>query len=167
VRTPSWAPEVTRVTSVALAVAAVALLAVTALADHPGGGRPVTGPAATSARPSGPAPVPTLPGSIEEPSTAPARPKVAASKARAWLRALAGKWAQDPATDYFQFRPDGTGEWVAYGQRLWTGTATPRDATTFDLSDPSGQGTSYWRVTLVGGGRKLVFAGTRQTYPKA
>jgi hypothetical protein len=163
---PSWAPEVTRVASVALAVAAVALLAVTALGDHQDGRGSARSPAATPVRPSSPVPESTLPGSVDEPSTAPARPKVAASKARAWLRALAGKWAQDPATNYFQFRPDGTGEWVAYGQRLWTGTATPRDATTFDLSDPSGLGTSYWRVTLVGGGRRLRFAGTGQTYPK-
>lgn len=163
---PSWGPEATRAASVALAVAAVALLVVTALGDHPGGVRAVPSPAATSPRPSSPAPLPTMPGSIDEPSTAPVRPRIPAVKRRAWLRALAGKWAQDPATNYFEFHADGTGEWVAYGQRLWTGTATPRSARIFDLSDPSGQGTSYWQVRLVSGGRKLLFAGTRQTYPK-
>lgn len=163
---PSWGPEVTRAASVALAVAAVALLAVTALADHHGGVKPVASPATTPVRPPSPVPESTMPGSVDEPSTAPARPRVPAAKARAWLRALAGKWAQDPNTNYFEFRPDGTGEWVAYGQRLWTGTATPRNAKTFDLSDPSGQGTSYWQVKLVSGGKKLLFAGTRQTYRK-
>jgi hypothetical protein len=157
------APQVTMAASVALAVAAVAVLAFTALADYGGGGGQRA--ATPTAQPT-PEPASTLPGSVEVPGTEPAKPRIAASYSRRWLKALAGKWARD-ASNYFQFRSDGSGEWVAYGQPLWTGQATPRDARTFDLSDPSGQGPSYWRVTLVGGGKKLLFAGTQETYRKA
>jgi hypothetical protein len=164
-RLPSVPPAVTRTISIVLAVAAVGVLAVTALADRHGGGHE---PAAQRSRPVSPIPESTMPGSIDLPTTsAPATPHVRVADARTWLRALAGRWTQDAQKNYFQFRPDGSGEWVAFGQRLWTGKATPRDATTFDLSDRSGQGASYWRVTLVHGGKELFFAGTQRTYRKA
>ncbi|MCO5973651.1 hypothetical protein [Actinoallomurus soli] len=163
-RLPSVAPAVTRTISIVLAVAAVGVLAFTALADRNGGRRPAAAPS----QPATPVAESTMPGSIDLPPTsAPATPRVRAADARTWLRALAGKWTQDARKNYFQFQPDGTGEWVAFGQKLWTGKATPRDATTFDLSDRSGQGASYWRVTLVSGGRSLFFAGTQTTYRKA
>ncbi|MCW2944649.1 MAG: hypothetical protein JWR24_1366 [Actinoallomurus sp.] len=161
-RTPSVAPAVTRAVAVALAVAAAAVLAFTALVDYHGAKRPAAAPT----QPVTPVPASTLPGSIDLPTAEPTGRRVSASTAKAWLKALTGMWAQDPRNNYFQFRADGTGEWVAYGQKLWTGRATPRDAKTFDLSDPSGQGESYWQVKLISGGRKLLFAGTRQTYRK-
>jgi hypothetical protein len=176
-RSPSVPPAVTRTISILLAVAAVGVLAVTALADRHGGGQEsYAGPSQESQRsrrpamsgPVSPVPGSTVPGSIDLPTTsAPATPHVRAADARTWLRALAGKWTQDAQNNYFQFQPDGSGEWVAFGQRLWTGKATPRDATTFDLSDRSGQGASYWRVTLRHGGKELYFAGTQRTYRKA
>jgi hypothetical protein len=162
-RMSSFAPELAKAASVALAVAAVAIIGFTALADSRG----ATRVAPTPTRPPSPVPVSTLPGSVDRQSTEPAAPAVPASKARVWMKALVGKWAQTTRDDYFQFHSDGTGEWVAYGQRLWTGTFSPRDAKTFDLSDAHGEGASYWRVRLIGGGRKLYFAGTQQTYPKA
>jgi hypothetical protein len=45
--------------------------------------------------------------------------------------------------------------------------ATPRDATTFDPSDRTGQGASYRRVELQSGGKKLFFVGLQKTYRKA
>ncbi|MEV5708667.1 hypothetical protein [Actinoallomurus sp. NPDC052274] len=166
-RSPSVVPAVTRTISIVLAVAAVGILAFTALADRDRGhgGR---GPAAARSRPATPVAESTMPGSIDLPPTsAPATPRVRSADAKTWLRALAGKWTQDTEKNYFQFQPDGTGEWVAFGQKLWSGKATPRDATTFDLSDRSGQGASYWQVKLVSGGRELFFAGTQRTYRKA
>lgn len=166
-RLPSVAPAVTRTISIVLAVAAVGVLVVTALADRQGG-RGGHGTAAAPSRPAAPVAESTMPGSIDLPPTsAPATPRVRAADARTWLRALAGTWTQDARKNYFEFQPDGTGEWVAFGQKLWTGKATPRNATTFDLSDRSGQGASYWQVRLVSGGRSLFFAGTQTTYHKA
>lgn len=163
-RTPPVVTVVARAASIALAVAAVAVLVFTALVDHDAGGRRRT-PAPT--RPITPAPASTMPGSIDLSTTpAPTRP-VPASEAKTALKRLAGTWVQDGVNNYFRFRADGTGEWVAFGQRLWSGTATPRDATTFALSDPSGQGESYWQVKLVGGGKKLFFAGTGRTYRRS
>jgi hypothetical protein len=163
-RSPSVAPAVTRTISVGLAVAAVGVLTFTAIANSHGGRRPVAAPS----RPSTPIAESTMPGSIDLPPTsAPATPHVRAADATTWLRALAGKWTQNAKKNYFQFQPDGTGEWVAFGQKLWTGKATPRNATTFDLSDRSGQGADYWQVKLVRGGTSLFFAGTQTTYHKA
>lgn len=163
-RTPSLAPQITKALSVALAIAATAILAFTALADYNAGRRPVAAPATPSAT-AGPLPEPTMPGSIDDPSTESPRPRIPAAQARRLLKRLTGTWAQNhPITDYFRFHSDGSGEWFAFGQRLWTGKATPRDATTFDLTDPSGQDSGYWRVKLTTGGRRLFFAGTRHTY---
>lgn len=171
-RMPSLGPAVTRAVSIAFAVAAVAVLVFTALADRSGGAGPAAGP--TRPAPSGPAatasPEATVPGSVDEPPTPepePTRSHVRPSVARAWLRHLAGRWTQDTQDNYFRFQADGTGEWVAFGQKLWTGRAVPRDARTFDLSDPNGQGPGYWRVRLLRGGDDLYFAGTRTTYHKA
>ncbi len=163
--TPSLAPQITKALSVALAVAATAILAFTALADYHSGRRPAAAPTTPSAS-ARPLPEPTMPGSIDDPGTESPGPRIPAATARRLLKRLTGKWAQNPTTDYFLFRADGSGEWFAFGQRLWTGKATPRDATTFDLSDPSGQGSGYWRVRLMAGGRRLFFAGTRHTYRK-
>jgi hypothetical protein len=163
-RLPSVAPAVTRTIAIVLAVAAVGVLAVTALADRHGGRKP----AATPSRPASPIAESTMPGSIDLPPTsAPSTPRVRSADAKSWLRALAGKWTQDAEKNYFQFQPDGTGQWVAFGQKLWSGKATPRDATTFDLSDRSGQGASYWQVELVSAGKELFFAGTQKTYRKS
>ncbi len=158
-RMASLAPDLAKAGSVALAVAAAAIIGFTAMAD--GHGRTKAAPTPTT--PTTPVPATTLPGSVDQPP----EPKVPAAKARFWMRRLVGKWAQTTRDDYFQFHSDGTGEWIAYGQRLWTGTATPRDARTFDLSDAHGEGASYWRVRLLRGGRRLYFAGTQQIYPRA
>ena len=163
-RLPSMAPAVTRTISIVLAVAAVGILVITALADRNGSRRP----APRRSRPASPVAESTMPGSIDlPPTTEPATPHVRAADARTWLHALAGKWSQDGGKDYFQFQPDGTGQWMAFGQKLWSGKATPRDATTFDLSDRTGQGASYWRVELQSGGKKLFFVGLQKTYRKA
>jgi hypothetical protein len=155
---------VTRTISIVLAVAAAGILLVTALADRKDG----HGPVAQRSRPASPVAESTMPGSVDlPPTTEPATPHVRAADARTWLRALAGKWSQDSGKDYFQFQPDGSGQWMAFGQKLWSGKATPRDATTFDLSDRTGQGASYWRVQLQSGGKKLFFVGLQKTYRKA
>jgi hypothetical protein len=120
----------------------------------------VSTPSAT--RPVTPVPVSTMPG-VEPPQS---RPHLTLAQKKAWLRRLAGTWSRDAKNTYFRFHLDGTGEWKAFGQNLWTGKATPRDARHFDLSDPDGHGGAYWRVTLLGRGRML-FAGTRQTFRKA
>jgi hypothetical protein len=106
--------------------------------------------------------VSTLPGSVDSP---PAPPAIPAARRKRWLRSLAGTWVRDAKNTYFRFHADGSGEWVAFGQHLWSGRATPRDARTFDLTDTGGHGGGYWRITLLGGG-KLLFAGTRQTFRK-
>jgi hypothetical protein len=152
-RAPS--PAVTRAASIVFAVAAAAVLAFTALVNSHDARHPVARPA-----PSTPAPEST----IDVPGTVSQGPS--AAQRRAWLRLLRGRWVRDVRNNYFLFRADGTGEWVAYGQRLWTGKATPRSARTFELFDTHGQGgAAYWRVRLLSGGR-LFFAGTRQVYRK-
>lgn len=171
-RMPSVGPAVTRAVSIALAVAAVAVLVYTALADRGGGARPVTEASrpTSSVSAATASPETTVPGSVDvppAPKPGPTRSHVRDSVARAWLRGLAGRWTQDTQDNYFRFQADGTGEWVAFGQKLWTGKAVPRDARTFDLSDPNGQGPSYWRVSLLHGGDDLYFAGTRAMYHKA
>lgn len=145
----------TRAASIVFAMAAAAVLAFTALVNSHTARRPVA-----RSVPSSPAPQST----VDEPGTVASTPSAARSKV--WLRLLRGRWARDVRNNYFQFRADGTGMWVAYGQRLWTGRATPRSARTFDLFDTHGQGgAAYWRIRLLGGGR-LFFAGTQQIYRK-
>jgi hypothetical protein len=152
------APAVTRAAAIGTAVAAVGVLGFTALVDYNAG----TKPAPTPTHPVTPVPVSTLPGSIDSP---PAAPSVSAAHRKKWLKVLAGTWLRDSGNTFFRFRSDGSGEWSAFGQKLWTGRATPRDPRTFDLTDTDGHGGDYWRITLLGGG-KLLFAGTRQTFRK-
>jgi hypothetical protein len=157
------APAVTRAAAIGTAAAAVGVLVFTAVADSQNSARTAR-PAPP--RPVTPVPASTLPGSIDSPSDQATAPRVTAAQARTWLRGLAGTWTRDVKHTYFRFHTDGSGEWVAFGQKLWTGKATPRDARTFDLSDPDGHGGAYWQVTLVGH-RKLRFAGTGQTFGKS
>lgn len=158
-------PAVTGAASILLAVAAVAILAFTALANAHRGTHRSARPSTST--PASPVPASTMPGSVDLPTTPPARPKVRAATAKVWLRALAGRWLRGDQNNYFHFRADGNGEWIAYGQKLWSGRATPRTATTFDLSDPTGQSAAYWQVRIISGGRRLYFAGTQQTYVKS
>ncbi|WP_235017974.1 hypothetical protein [Thermomonospora echinospora] len=85
------------------------------------------------------------------------------------VRPLVGRWVgAGPTKDYFVFRADGSGAWMARGRALWKGQVIPDGANKFRFSwegrDP--QQASYWGVTLESGGRKLVFGGTNQTYTK-
>jgi hypothetical protein len=154
------APAVTRAAAVGTAVAAVGVIGFTALVNSQSGARPqAASPSQT--RPVAPVPVSTLPG-VEPPQST---PHVTAAQKKAWLRRLTGTWTRDAKHTYFRFHSDGTGEWKAFDQNLWTGTAVPRDARHFDLSDPDGHGGAYWQVTLLGGD-KMLFAGTRQTFQK-
>jgi hypothetical protein len=154
------AAAVTRAAAIGTAAAALGVIAFTAIADSRSGHRQAR-PAPT--RPVTPVPVSTLPGSVDSPDEN--GPMVTAAQRRRWLRGLVGTWTRNTNNTYFRFHSDGSGEWVAFGQELWTGTVHPRDARTFDLSDPAGHGGAYWRVRLLGHGR-LLFAGTRQTFTK-
>lgn len=155
-------PAVTRAAAVGTAVAAVGVLGFTALVNSQSGARPQAASSPSATRPVTPVPVSTMPG-VEPPRST---PHLTAAQKKAWLKRLTGTWTRDAKNTYFRFHLDGTGEWKAFGQNLWTGKATPRDARHFDLSDPDGHGGAYWQVTLVGRG-KMVFAGTRQTFQKA
>jgi hypothetical protein len=155
-------PAVTRAVAVGTAVAAVGVLGFTALVNSQSGARPQAASSPSPTRPVMPVPDSTLPG-VETPEST---PQITAAQKKAWLRRLAGTWTRDTKHTYFRFHLDGTGEWNAFGQTLWTGKATPRDARHFDLSDPDGHGGAYWQVTLLGGG-KMLFAGTRQMFQKA
>ncbi|MDN3355430.1 hypothetical protein [Actinomadura sp. DC4] len=156
-------PAVTRAAAVGTAVAAVGVLVFTALVNSQSGNAPRAAASSSPTRPVTPVPVSTLPG-VEPSKSAP--PHVTAAQKRSWLKRLTGTWTRDTKNTYFRFHKDGSGEWQAFGQSLWTGTATPRDARHFDLSDPDGHGGAYWQVTLLGGG-KLLFAGTRQTFVRS
>jgi hypothetical protein len=158
------APAVTRAAAIGTAAAAVGVLAFTAIADSQAGRSQAVRP--TPTRPVTPVPATTLPGSVDSPADGETTPRVSAARRKIWLRGLAGTWTRNVKNTYFRFHADGTGEWVAFGQKLWTGKATPRDARHFDLSDPDGHGGSYWQVTLESGHR-LLFAGTRQTFTKS
>jgi hypothetical protein len=158
------APALTRAAAIGTAAAAVGVLAFTAIADSQAGSPHTERP--TPTRPASPVPATTLPGSVDSPTGGETTPRVSAARRRFWLRGLAGTWTRNVKNTYFRFHADGTGEWVAFGQKLWTGKATPRDAHNFDLSDPDGHGGSYWQVRLIGG-RRLLFAGTRQTFTKS
>jgi hypothetical protein len=155
-------PAVTRAAAVGTAVAAVGVLGFTALVNSQSRARPQAVPTPSATRPVTPVPASTMPG-VEPPRST---PHLTLAQKKAWLRRLAGTWSRDAKNTYFRFHLDGTGEWKAFGQNLWTGKATPRDARHFDLSDPDGHGGAYWQVTLLGRGRML-FAGTRQTFRKA
>lgn len=156
------AAAVTRAAAIGTAAAALGVIAFTAIADFQAGHRQAR-PAPT--HPVTLVPVSTLPGSVDSPGTGASGPVTAAQRKR-WLRALVGTWARNTKNTYFRFHSDGSGEWVAFGQELWTGTVHPLNTRTFDLSDPAGHGGAYWQVRLLGHGR-LLFAGTRQTFTKA
>ena len=156
------APAVTRAAAIGTAAAAVGVLAYTAIANSQAG---TTRPRPAPTRPASPVPVSTLPGSIDSPADEATTPRVSAARKKAWLRGLSGTWTRNVKNTYFRFHADGSGEWVAFGQKLWSGTATPRDAKTFDLSDPDGHGGAYWQVKRIGA-HKLLFVGTRQTFTK-
>ncbi|MGH3382710.1 MAG: hypothetical protein ACRDP6_49080 [Actinoallomurus sp.] len=157
------APAVTRAAAIGTAAAAVGVIAFTAIADSQAGSPRAATP--TPTRPASPVPATTLPGSIDSPADGETRPRISAAQRKIWLRGLAGTWTRNVKNTYFRFSVDGTGEWVAFGQKLWTGKATPLDARNFDLSDPDGHGGSYWQVKLINR-RRLLFAGTRQTFTK-
>jgi len=159
---PTVTPAVTRAAAVGTAIAALSVLGFTALVNSQSGAGPRPTTASSPTRPVTPVPVSTLPG-VEAPPT---RPSISAAQKKAWLRRLAGTWVRDGKHTYFRFHLNGSGEWSAFGQNLWTGTATPRDARHFDLSDPDGHGGAYWQVTLLAD-RKMRFAGTRQMFTRA
>ncbi len=154
------APAVTRAAAVGTAFAAVGVLVFTAIADSQSGTTRRPPPVAT--HPVTPVPDSTLPG-VDTPSAA---PTVSARQAKAWLRGLTGTWTRNVKNTYFRFHADGSGEWVAFGQKLWSGKATPRDARTFDLTDIDGHGGSYWQVRLLSR-RRLLFVGTGQTFGRS
>ena len=154
------APAVTRAAAAGTALAAVGVLVFTAVVNAQSGSHPRR-PVAT--HPVTPVPASTLPGSVDSPSAA---PTVSARQARVWLRGLTGTWTRNVKNTYFRFHADGSGEWVAFGQKLWSGKATPRDARTFDLTDIDGHGGSYWQVRLLSR-RKLLFVGTNQMFARS
>ncbi|RAY13870.1 hypothetical protein DPM19_16310 [Actinomadura craniellae] len=83
---------------------------------------------------------------------------------------LVGTWrGATAAKDYFVFRADGTGSWMARGQTLWNGQAIPDRGDRFRLSWQGGdpKDATYWSVRLTEGGKKMVFEGTNQVYAKA
>jgi hypothetical protein len=164
------APAVTRAAAIGTAAAAVGVLAFTAIADSQAGHRaPSAGTTPEQQAPTHPVtPVPdsTLPGSVDSPAGDATDSHVTVAQKKRWLHGLTGTWTRNVKNTYFRFHADGSGEWVAFGQKLWTGTATPRDARNFDLSDPDGHGGAYWQVKLIGRHR-LLFAGTRQTFTRA
>lgn len=159
------AAAVTRAAAIGTAAAALGVIVFTAMADSEAGHRQAR-PAPTQTHPVTPVPESTLPGSIDSPGTDGNGPPVTAAQRKRWLRALVGTWARNTKNTYFTFHADGSGEWVAFGQELWTGTVQPHDARTFDLYGPAGHGGAYWQVRLLGHGR-LLFAGTSQIFTKA
>lgn len=151
---PSWRPR----------LMIPALLAALALAGCGGGGDGGEGGSAAGGR-GGQEGAYSSDGS-PAPKTGAPLPKVQPAQ----VRALVGRWVgTGAAKDYFVFKADGTGAWMAQGRALWKGQVIPDGAGRFRFSwdgrDP--QEASYWGVTLESGGRKLIFAGTNQTYTKA
>lgn len=157
-RVRSAAPALARAAAIGLAAAAILVLAYTAVLSGTG-----KGSKRAAAHPRSPVPSyvsSTEPGSIALPSTPPKDtiPSIAAAQSTSALAKLAGKWtlATDKNT-FFEFKPDGSGDWTAFGNKLWTGKATPKNLTTFDLSwAGTSQDESYWQVRLVSGGKKLL-----------
>ncbi|HEU5161107.1 MAG TPA: hypothetical protein VFU43_29185 [Streptosporangiaceae bacterium] len=168
-----------RVTAYGLATAAIAILANTAVRGCQDQG---TGPAAAGA-PAGPATTaPAAPGGpggatpglppaaapTSPASASPASPSVPPQVAAAALRALAGRWLSSTAKDYFVFRSDGAGAWMVRGRALWQGEVIPTGPDAFRLAWQSTkpQNAASWHVTLLAGGRTLVFDGTGKEYRK-
>ena len=165
-----------RAAAYGLAAVAVAILANTAVGSCQGRDKGA-GPAAAGA-PAGPATtVPIVPGGPTDTAprtTAPAPatrrpPAVPPQVSAAQLRALAGRWlSSSRAKDYFVFRADGTGAWMVRGRALWRGEVIPTGQGAFRLAWQStiAHNAAYWHVTLLPGGQKLLFDGTRQEYRK-
>lgn len=168
-----------RAAAYGLTAVAIAILANTAVGSCQGGdgGDKGTGPAAAGA-PAGPAtPAPAPPGAGPTygapPATtapaAPSSPAVPPQVSAAQLRVLAGRWLSTArAKDYFVFRADGTGAWMVRKRALWQGEVIPTGQGAFRLAwqTTMPRNAAYWHVTLLTGGRKLLFDGTRQVYRK-
>ncbi|HZB34265.1 MAG TPA: hypothetical protein VE465_29145 [Streptosporangiaceae bacterium] len=167
-----------RAAAYGLTAAAIAILANTAIGSCQGrddGTGTGTGPAAAGA-PTGPATTaPVVPGGPAEATTRtppPGTPPPAAvppQVSAAELRALAGRWlSAAKSKDYFVFRADGTGAWMVRGRALWQGEVIPTGRGAFRLAwqSTTPRNAAYWHVTLLPGGRKLLFDGTRQEYRK-
>jgi hypothetical protein len=165
-----------RAAAYGLAAVAIAILANTAVgscqgADNGGGpaaASPTAGPATTA---------PVVPGGPTDAATrAPAPgpdtrrpPAMPPQVSAAQLRALAGRWLSAARSkDYFVFKSDGTGAWMVRGRALWQGEVIPTGQGAFRLAWQSTipRNAAYWHVTLLPGGRKLLFDGTRQEYRK-
>jgi hypothetical protein len=166
-----------RVAAYGLAAVAVAILANTAV-DSCQGGDKGTGPAAAGTRDRSPAAAPagvgatagagTGAGATAAPGT-PSSVAVPPQVAAAQLRALSGRWLSTThAKDYFVFRADGTGAWMARGRALWRGEVIPTGRGAFRLAWQTTMpgNAAYWHVTLLDGGNRLLFDGTRQVYRK-
>jgi hypothetical protein len=168
-----------RAASYGLAAVAIAILANTAVGSCQGRDDG-TGPAAAGA-PAGPATpdsgIPVVPGgpadaapraSAPGPGTS-RPPAVPPQVSAAQLRALAGRWlSAAKSKDYFIFKADGSGAWMVRGRALWQGEVIPAGQGAFRLAweSTSQRNAAYWHVTLLPGGRKLLFDGTRQEYRK-
>ncbi|HEX6471820.1 MAG TPA: hypothetical protein VF069_22180 [Streptosporangiaceae bacterium] len=179
-----------RLAAYAMVAAAVAILANTAVGSCQGGDQGA-GPAAAGARTGlstggpagiagqgGPAGLPPgaaaggqAGGQAGAPaaSAAPRTPALPPQVAVAQLRALAGKWLSTAKSkDYFVFRADGTGAWMVRGRALWQGEVIPTGRGAYRLAwqTTMPNNAAYWHVTLLDGGRRLLFDGTRKTYRK-
>jgi hypothetical protein len=180
-----------RLAAYGMTAAAVAILANTAVASCQSGDRNA-GPAAAGARtnppaggpagiagqdgPAGPAPG-AAPGAqtgagagAPAASAAPRPPVLPPQLAVAQLRALAGRWLSTAkARDYFVFRADGTGAWMVRGRALWQGEVIPTGQGAYRLAwqTTMPNNAAYWHVTLLDGGKRLLFDGTRKIYRKA
>jgi hypothetical protein len=87
----------------------------------------------------------------------------------AQLRALAGRWLSTAKSrDYFVFRADGAGAWMVRGRALWQGEVIPTGQGAYRLAwqTTMPNNAAYWHVTLLDGGRRLLFDGTRKVYRK-
>lgn len=165
--------------SILLAACTATTLALTGCSSDDGGSGPAEaagGPSGTPGRTVGGEPTsgvlppgdPGGPGPItgaDVPVTGAPLPKVRAGQ----VKSLVGKWVGNgPMQDYFVFRTDGTGAWIARGRTLWAGQVIPDGPNRFRFSwegtDP--REASFWGVTLNSGGDRLVFGGTNQTYTK-
>lgn len=86
------------------------------------------------------------------------------------VKTIVGKWVSGgKVEDYFLFKADGTGAWMARGKPLWTGRVIPAGGGRYRLSwnNLDTVDATYWAVALDKSGAKLVFEGTQQTYTKA
>lgn len=159
-----------------LALALAGLLVLTACG---GGKEEPPAPSDAAAQPSaGTQPGETAPSLVSrsgEPIVLPTETGKPAPKPQvSAVKSLVGTWkGSNPVKDYWLFKADGSGTWVAQDQKLWTGTVIPagktdKGAEIFRLSwqgtDP---GESYWQVEVMVKEGTMIFAGTQQEYKKA